>query len=167
MCYCRTTEREDLQHPNWSSIFIWYQRKQTNKRWKIMQTQPPDLCPRTSSDCKERSAIKIHSVHSGFQYCLFTWTMLRLGCSSRLGHLPLGVNTCTVSAPIVMNRAWVYTVGGASEVVLFPETAGSPYTLHVSQDSRGILDAYPVFICISRKAQLPISPVPYLSPLWL
>lgn len=81
-----------------------------------MQIWPPDFCPRTSSDCKDRNDIKIPWVHSDFQFCLLTGRMLRLGCSSKLGHLPLGVNTCLVSAPIVRNRCWVNTVSRVTEV---------------------------------------------------
>lgn len=107
---------------------------------KIEQNWPADVCPRTNSDCQERNDIKIPWVCSGFQYCLLTWRMLRLGCSSRLGHILLGVNTWPVSAPIVRNRCWVITgaewlkwAEAVTEVI--PETAGSPSTLPVSQES--------------------------------
>lgn len=113
-----------------------------------MQIWPSDFCPRTSSDCKERNDITIPWVHSGFQFCLLAGRMLRLGCSSRLGHLPLGINTCSVSAPIVRNRCWVTQLAECVEwteavTEVFPETAGSSPTLHVSQDCPVTLGACP------------------------
>lgn len=77
--------------------------------------------------------MKIPGVQSDFQDCLLPWGMLRLWCGSRLVYLHVGVDTCTVSAPVVMNRGHFNAAGGAAEVAVLPERSGSPSTHHERQ----------------------------------